>query len=438
MHPLTWSDLPGRRVVLYGLGTEGRANLRACLDRGVTPVLVDDAPPADDPDLTGLTVLGTAEGGREALLAADVVVKSPGIPLYTPLLDQVRAAGVRVVGGLALWLAGADRDRVLTITGSKGKSTTTAITGHLLSGLGFRTFTGGNLGLPPQDPAAGSDYDYWVVEVSSYQAAQVERGSAVAAVTSLSPDHLPWHGGDPEVYFRDKLSLTRTARVTVANGEDDKLRARADQLGGEVRWVGDDPSATWTEGLGLLGRHNRINALLAREALRAMGVPGTDDDAALTAAAAGFAGLESRLSTVAEVGGVRFVDDGLSTNVLPVLAAVDCFPDQPVALLVGGFSRGIDYRPLGEGLAGRTSPLRVFPMPDNGADIARAVSEANPGPLVTVAPVAELADAVAQAHRWVGPGGVVLLSPAAPSFGHFHDYRDRGRAFADAARSLQP
>lgn len=431
MRPPTWSDLVGRRVALFGLGTEGRANLRACRALGLEPVIVDDNPPA------GEAVLRTDAGGREALLAAEFVVKSPGIPLYAPIIAELQAAGVEVVGGLGLWLAGADPDRVLCITGSKGKSTTTAIAGHLLTGLGFRPFVGGNLGLPPQDPEAGSDYDYWVVEVSSYQASQVRSSSTVTAVTSLSPDHLPWHGGDPEIYFRDKLSLTHGARVTVANGEDVLLRERAAQLGGDVHWVVDDPTADWTAELGLLGRHNRVNALVAREALRAMGVPGADDDTALTRAAAGFGGLDSRLSTVAEVGGVTFVDDGLSTNVLPVLAAVDCFPDRRVALLVGGQSRGIDYRPLAVGLRRREVDLRLFPMPDNGADIVEAVRSTGPGLHVSIEPVKPLADAVAAAYAWAGPGGVVLLSPAAPSFGHFVDYKDRGRAFTEAATALK-
>lgn len=430
MRPPTFADLVGRRVALFGLGTEGRANLRACRELGIEPVLVDDNP-GDD-----ATVLATADGGREALLAAEFVIKSPGIPLYASIVTDLEAAGVQVVGGLALWLAGADPDRVLCITGSKGKSTTTAIAGHLLQGLGFRTFVGGNLGLPPQDPEAGTDFDYWVVEVSSYQAAQVRTSPSVTAVTSLSPDHLPWHGGDPEIYFRDKLNLTRGARVTVANGEDPLLRSHADQLGGDVHWVSDDPTADWTDGLNLLGRHNRVNALVAREALRAMGVPGADNDSALTRAALGFGGLDSRLSTVAEVGGVTFVDDGLSTNVLPVLAAVECFPDRRVALLVGGQSRGIDYRPLAVGLRRREVELRLFPMPDNGSDIADAVTTEGAGDLVSLEPVRLLTDAVAAAYEWVGTGGVVLLSPAAPSFGHFVDYQDRGRAFTAAAERL--
>ncbi|MTD14853.1 UDP-N-acetylmuramoyl-L-alanine--D-glutamate ligase [Nakamurella sp. YIM 132087] len=442
--PISWSDLADLRVGVYGLGTEGRANLRACDVRGLHPVLVDDRPPAttaDDPDLDGRVVLATESGGQAALLLCDVVIKSPGVPAYGPVVRELEAAGVLVAGGLGLWLMEAPREKVLCITGSKGKSTTTSIAGHLLSGLGYRTFVGGNLGSPPQDPRAAGEYDRYVIEVSSYQATDLPVSPPVVAVTSLSPDHLPWHGGDPETYFADKLSLATNpgVRTVIANGEDVLLATRPELQTGHTRWVRstDDPDATWMQPLGLLGAHNRLNAMVARECLRALDVPEADDAAALERAAAGFAGLESRLHIVGDVGGVTFVDDGLSTNVLPVLAAVDSFPDRRVALLVGGQSRGIDYRPLATGLRRRTLPLAVFTMPDNGPDIAAALGTEGAGDTVTVEATASLAEAVARAYEWAAPDGVVLLSPAAPSFGRFKDYRDRGRAFVAAMESLR-
>jgi UDP-N-acetylmuramoyl-L-alanine---L-glutamate ligase len=436
--PISWSELAGRRVGIWGLGTEGRANLRACDVRGLDPVLVDDAAgPTDDPDLRGRPVLTTASGGLDALLSCDVVIKTPGISAYSPAALTLEQAGVQVLGGLGMWLAGADLGRVVCVTGTKGKSTTTSILGHLLRGLGYRTFIGGNLGTPPQDPAAPTDVDYWVIEVSSYQAYDVPVSPPVVCVTSLSEDHLPWHGNDPERYFADKLSLcTRPgARLTVANGDDPVIAAHAGLLGPRVDWV-HDGDADWATSLGLLGRHNRLNALIARQALSALGIPFDDDS--LRAAGGGFAGLPSRLHVVGEVGGVTFVDDGLSTNVLPVLAAVDSFPDRRVALLVGGQSRGISYDALGVGLRSRTHPLRLFPMPDNGADIAAAVAGVGAGDAVSIADVLPLADAVRAAHDWAQPDGVVLLSPAAPSFGRFRDYRDRGAAFEAVLHSLRP
>jgi UDP-N-acetylmuramoylalanine--D-glutamate ligase len=348
--------------------------------------------------------------------------------------------GVPVVGGLGLWLQGADRSRVVAVTGTKGKSTTTAITGHLLRGLGHSCTVGGNIGLPPWDPETaapdGPGPEYWVIEVSSYQACDLACSPPVVAVTSLHPDHLPWHRGDVETYYDDKLSVCTQpgAELTVANGDSDLLRARRDRLGPRVQWVhGDDePGARWIEPLGLLGLHNRRNALIARSLLRALGVPLADDEVALSRAATGFVGLESRLKLIGTRDGVAFVDDSLATNVLPTLAAVEAFADRRVALVVGGQSRGIDYAPLAVGLRRRTRELLLLTIPDNGPDIRAAVEATGAGPDVRVEQAGDLAAAVRAAFAWARPGGVVLLSPAAPSFGRFRDYRDRGEAFAAA------
>ena len=282
---ISWSDLRGRTVGVWGLGVEGRANVSKLDALGVEPVLVDDAPPAGG--LDGRPVLATAVGGMEALARCEAVVKTPGLSRYRTDVEALVAGGTPVVGGLGLWLAEADLARVLCITGTKGKSTTTAIAGHLLVGLGYEVVTGGNLGVPPYAPGAPADADWWVVEVSSYQATDVAVSPPVVAVTSLHPDHLPWHRGDPETYYADKLSLCSRpgADLTVANGDSPLLRDHRDLLGPRVEWVtapdGSDALPPWAEPLGLLGRHNARNARIARAALAALGVPEAADDAAL-------------------------------------------------------------------------------------------------------------------------------------------------------------
>jgi UDP-N-acetylmuramoylalanine--D-glutamate ligase len=189
--------------------------------------------------------------------------------------------------------------------------------------------------------------------------------------------------------------------------------------------------------LGLLGGHSRRNALIARAGLQALGVPEADDPDALRAAAADFAALESRLCLIGNVGEVAFVDDSLSTNVLPTLAAVDAFPDRRIALIVGGQERGIDYAPLAVGLRTRTSDTLLITVPDNGPEIRRQVAEADPGPRVTITESDDLTKAAIEGYDWARPGGVVLLSPAAASFGRFRDYRERGAVFATAMESCR-
>jgi UDP-N-acetylmuramoyl-L-alanine---L-glutamate ligase len=459
---ISWSDLRGRTVGVWGLGVEGRATVRKLADLGVTPVLVDDRPPEGGvAEHADLPVLATAGGGAAALAGCDVVVKTPGISRYRPEVAAVEATGTAVVGGLGLWLAEADRSRVLCITGTKGKSTTSAIAGHLLDRLGHRVLVGGNLGLPPYDPEAPSDVDYWVVEVSSYQATDVATSPPVVAVTSLHPDHLTWHRDDPDTYYADKLSLCTQpgAALTIANGDSALLRERRARLGPQVEWVtveapptsadrgaapvalSDSDSdgagaggADWTAGLGLLGAHNRRNALIARACLVALGAGGAADDDAVARAAHGFEHLESRLRPVRTVDGVLFVDDSLSTNVLPTIAGVDAFPGRRVAVIVGGQDRGIDYRPLATALSSRRSGTLVAVTESEVGPRILAAFEATPrAPEVEVAAYDGIDAATVAGFAWARPDGVVLLSPAAPSFDRYRDYRDRAAAFVAAA-----
>jgi UDP-N-acetylmuramoylalanine-D-glutamate ligase len=157
--PISWSALADASVGVWGLGVEGTASIRRLRSMGRTPVLVDDAP--SSPALDGLEVLTTGSGGLAALHRCDVVVKSPGISRYRPEVAQLEAAGVPVCGGLGLFMEEADPTRVACITGTKGKSTTTALAVHLLTRLGYRARAGGNIGQPPWDPAAQPEPDFY-------------------------------------------------------------------------------------------------------------------------------------------------------------------------------------------------------------------------------------------------------------------------------------
>jgi UDP-N-acetylmuramoyl-L-alanine---L-glutamate ligase len=425
-----WSGLAGLKVGVWGVGVEGAATLRRLAADRTTPYAVVDRVAGAASD--GREVLALDDGGLDRLLECDVVIKSPGISPYDEPARALTDAGVRLTGGLALWLEDAPRDRVACLTGTKGKSTATAIAGALCRGLGHDTFVGGNIGRAPWDPSV-TTAAWSFVETSSYQAHDVTTGPRVVAVTSLSQDHLVWHHGY-ETYVRDKLSLcTRPGvEVVVTPAADAELARYADLLGPHVTPV-EEVDAPWTDGLGLIGRHNLRNALLARAVLVALGVPGADDDAALAAAAASYEPLPSRLTRVGRVGDVEFVDDSLSTNTLPTLAAVESFPGRRVALLVGGQDRGIDYAPLALGLR-ESADLLVLTLPDNGPRIADTIRSL--APTVAVEECADLRSAVRRGHEWAVPDGVVLLSPAAPSFGVFRDYAERAEVFTAAMREL--
>jgi UDP-N-acetylmuramoylalanine--D-glutamate ligase len=432
--PISWSALADASVGVWGLGVEGQASVRRLRSMGRAPVLVDDAPAS--PAIDGLEVVATDDGGLAALTGCDVVVKGPGISRYRPEVAHLEESGVVVCGGLGLFMAEADPTRVACITGTKGKSTTTALAVHLLTGLGFVARAGGNIGHPPWDPTADPAPDYWVVETSSFQVPDLDNAPRVVAVTSLSPDHLDWHG-TVERYYADKLSLCTKPGVTLAlvNGADEELRAQARLLGSHVRWVDAaevERDTDWSRSLGLTGPHNARNASVARAVLEGLDIPGASDPDRLAEAAQGFEGLPSRCRSLGSVGAIEFVDDGLSTNVLPAQAALEAFAERPVALLVGGHDRGLDYTPLGRTIAERKQPTLVVTMPDNGPRIGQVVRDVTGG-RVEVLDAVNLDAAVEAAVEWAPDGGVVLLSPAAPSFGRFADYRERSAAFAQAA-----
>jgi UDP-N-acetylmuramoylalanine--D-glutamate ligase len=435
MPPLiSWSALTSASVGVWGLGVEGRASVRRLASMGIVPVLVDDKPP--EATVGGLKVLATDEGGLRTLLSCDVVVKGPGISRYRPEVEQLENAGVPVRSGLGLWLEDVPLERVTCITGTKGKSTTTAIAGHLLTRLGYDAKVGGNIGLPPWEPSGENEPDYWVIETSSYQVPDLTNGPPVVAVTSLSPDHLDWHGS-VERYYADKLALCTKPGVqtSIADGSNATLHDCTSALGSHVQWVdADDPDfgGRWVRALDLPGEHNVRNAAMARAVLRSMGVVEAEDATKMEAAAEGFQGLPNRCHSIGHVGLVEFVDDSLSTNVLPAQAALEAYGDRPVALLVGGHDRGLDYAPLGQAVGRRAVPTLVVTMPSNGPRIGSAIREVV-GDAVEVVDATDLDEAVATAWAWASEGGVVLLSPAAPSFGRYADYRVRGRAFAEAA-----
>jgi UDP-N-acetylmuramoylalanine--D-glutamate ligase len=318
------------------------------------------------------------------------------------------------------------------VTGTKGKSTVATITAHLATGLGVDAVATGNLGVPPFAPDAQTAGRLVVVETSSFQATDVAHSPAVVAITSLGEDHLDWHR-TVERYHADKLSLTSQPGATwTIVAESPALRAARRQLGGEVVVaIDDDP--TLASALGLVGRHGRSNAAVAIAALRAAGVEGADDPDRVLAAAAGYTPLPGRFREIARHDGVRYVDDSLATNPLPTIAALDALGDERVALLLGGHDRGVDYGELVAAIGARRGATLVVTLPDNGPVIGQRIAATSS---VDVVDAADLDEAVGIARRWVRDGGVVLLSPAAPSFSQFRDWRARSDAFAAAVDAV--
>lgn len=447
------SQLEGLRVALWGWGREGQAAWRAIRSRLPTLPLTlfctpDEVAAARSCGDTLLNVEDDASADR--LAAFDVVIKSPGISPYGAAAAAAAARGTRFIGGTGLWFAehgdaaGIARNTVC-ITGTKGKSTTTALLAHLLRAAGRRTALAGNIGLPLLellDAAPAQAPESWVIELSSYQTGDVAASGLrpdIAVVLNVFPEHLDWHGSEAR-YVADKLQLVTAARprVAVLNAADPRLAA-LDLPDSDIRWFGDesgwhlrgdflfdrDTRVMDTSSLPLPGRHNRGNLCAALTALDAMGL----DAAGLAPRAGDFIPLPHRLQTLGTRDGLTWVNDSISTTPYASLAALDCFADSRVAVLLGGHDRGVDWTEFAKALAGH-APEVVVTMGANGPRIHQVLAPlaANRGFVLMAAD--DLADAVDQARAALDGEGVILLSPGAPSFGPYRDYVARGRHFA--------
>jgi len=429
--PTGFADLAGKRVGLYGYGIEGRAV--AARLAGVAELVIVDESDGLEPD-----VLVASRGGLEALLTCDVVLKSPGIPRRREDVLALEGHGVTVTSALNLWLHDVDRERVVAVTGTKGKSTTTALITFFLSSLGLEAQRLGNIGQPPYDPSVDTSTGWLVLEVSSFQAVDLDVAPAVIVVTSLGSDHVDWHGS-LEQYRSDKLSLTQAAgphHTLVADSAT--LREVRDQIGGEVDVVGPDTTGLAAD-LGLIGSHNDSNVALALRAVATLtGIDPATVRESIASVASSFTPLRGRLTLVAteELDGaqVRYVDDGLATSVLPAVAALEVFADEAVALIAGGFDRGVEYGELAEALVSRSQPTTLITSGNAGLRISDEVRRRDKELVQHSA--TSMFEAVELARAALGEGGVVLLSPAAPSFDRYHNWEERSEDFTQVVRSL--
>jgi len=430
------ADLEHARVAVWGHGREGRAALAVLQKRfpekQLTLICAEDEKPLVADDAHIRIVTGSVDA--PSLSAFDVVIKSPGISPYKSPVPEAMAAGVRFTSGTALWFAERPDARVIGVTGTKGKSTTSAMIAHIARSLGIRTALAGNIGLPLLELLDG-EAQLWVVELSSFQTG--EAGPLdVGVITNLYEEHLDWHG-TRERYAIDKLKLADTARTLVVNAEQPELLARTaahprrPTFGDSAGWYVRDAAICRggervlpLSAIPLPGEHNAMNVCAAFAALDAMGF----DAIAAAKHVITFKSLPHRLQALGARDGVEYVNDSISTTPHATIEALRSLHGRVVTVLVGGFDRGIDWSPYVEYVA-KHPPHGILAMGANGARIVEALHASQ----FDVVQVTTLAEAVQRAKTSTADGGVILLSPGAPSFDQFKDYAERGREFARLA-----
>ena len=432
-----------KSIAIWGAGREGAAALDYVKSHHPDLVItvLNDQPlsAAARAGLGDTRVLIGAEAAQALSVGSfDVVIKSPGVSPYRPEVEEARRRGVDFTSVTNLWFEENPRAKTIAVTGTKGKTTTSSLIHHLLRRAGLDASLIGNGGVPALTQKTA--HEFTVLELSSYQTADLKHAPTIALITSLYPEHAPWHGG-VERYFSDKLRLAQLDETTllVTNGADPRLR-EAFASRPNTLWYNDTDGFRVENGglykgaapfahehFPLKGAHNLANLAAALTIARHMGL----DLAACEESLADFAIPPHRLSEFT-VDGVLCVDDSISTIPEATLAALKTFADRPFCLILGGEDRGQAYAELYAYLKERP-PRFVALMPANGKRILHELAAlALPFERKLMENLDEAVDACFQRLK---KGDLLLLSPAAPSYGQFVNFEERGRRFEELCRA---
>ncbi|HEY5212056.1 MAG TPA: UDP-N-acetylmuramoyl-L-alanine--D-glutamate ligase [Acidobacteriaceae bacterium] len=467
-------ELKNKRVLVVGLGKSGLAAARFLKERGARVTVSDARPATLIAELSDLLDQGfMVEAGSHGLLTfrrQDLIVVSPGVPMSTPVLTQVRAMGAHIIGELELGVEFLQGE-VIGITGSNGKTTTTTLLGEILKAAGKPTLVGGNIGLPvtamvaesvelsrrggeadPPPAAKDDNSKVWsVIEVSSFQLETVETFKPrIAVVLNITPDHLDRHG-DFATYAGAKGRITefQTAEdFLVLNGEDKETQMVAAKTKAQIYWFsGRRPikQGTFVHGesimfipregakaepvmpvaeIPLAGAHNVENVLAAVCVARLAGV----ESETIRGAVRAFTAVEHRLEFVREVAGVRYYNDSKATNVDATMKAIEAFAGG-IHLILGGKDKDSDYRVLAPLLRERVKTVITI------GSAAEKIERQLDG-VVKIESAETLDRAVAFAQETAVAGDTVLLAPACSSFDQFENYEQRGRVFKELVTAL--
>jgi UDP-N-acetylmuramoylalanine--D-glutamate ligase len=454
------ADLRGRRALVLGLARSGIAAARALADAGAKVTAYDRRDRHALADGIGrlggrpvaLALAASPDEVRDLLRGADLVVTSPSISPDFPTTDRwlrdalrdAAASGVQLTSEVDLFLR-LTRARVLAVTGTKGKTTTTALIGAMMEAGDVPHLVGGNIGAPLIERLDELSADHWaVLELSELQLPTISRGADLAVYTNITADHLDRHASlDAYRNVKGRLArLTAGRGAVVLNADDPGCAELGASVAGELHWYGlDDPSreASVADGelivagdrilpeaqVPLAGRHMLSNVLAGSLAARLAGISAP----AIAEAIRGFPGVPHRLEELGTRRGVRYVNDSQATIPMATLAALDAFRDAPVVLIAGGQGKGLDYRALADAIV-VTCRAAVL-IGETAAEMESLIA----GRLeVTRADSVEAA--VMAASGLARAGDVVLLSPPAASFDMFNDYAARGDAFRAAVEAV--
>lgn len=424
---MLFKDLNNKKIGIWGKGKEGLSAHKA-IEKYAAALSVTFF---DDSDLSGL-------------FDFDIIITSPGVSLYRPEIQEAKQRGICFTTGTDLFLSNRPQNaKIIGITGTKGKSTTTSLLYHLLKSLGYNVELAGNIGKPLLD-LLGSKATYIIAELSSYQCASLTKGCDVGVILNLYPEHLQWHLTHQN-YYSDKCRLAELSTLVIANRDNETLVPLLNNhknvtyyndMGGihitDNSFYQGAKKIVATDVLNLKGIHNAQNACAVLSVLDKLNIQLTPEQ--ITTAFQTMSALPHRLQTVGTYAGRTFVDDSISTTPQSAIAAVKAMDNgQPITLIVGGFDRGQVYHELIEYALSIKNRISFVALPDTGN---RLYKEAKINGFNAFF-VEDMHNAVYHAYKITPIGGTVILSPAAPSYNSYRNFEERGQDFKDKIISLE-
>lgn len=447
-----------KQVVILGAGESGNGAALLAQKQGYE-VWVSDFGTIKEGYKNELKQWGIAfeEGGHDMdkVLSADIIIKSPGIPEKAPVVKAIRAKGIELISEIEWGFRYKGDSKIIAITGSNGKSTTTSLTYHILKESGLDVAMVGNIGYSFARQVAEDPKPWYVAEISSFQLDDIVTFKPdIAMILNITPDHLDRYNYEFDNYVAAKFRITENQDkedIVILNRDDEASRKYLEQNtinpriiyitmsdahnnsgdGGymqnedmHIKWEGDDMKVSIHD-MTLDGKHNQFNSMAAGISARAAGIRKEKIRDCFET----FEGLEHRLEFVATVRGVDFINDSKGTNLNSVWFALESMK-KSVVLILGGQDKGNDYNEIMELVEDKVKAIVCM-----GLDNTK-IHAAFEGKVAHIADTQSAADAVNAAYAFADKGDVVLLSPGCASFDLFKNYEDRGRQFKEAVKSL--
>ncbi len=418
-----------KTILVVGYGVEGKTLVQYLKNAGAQITVADQNPEVEDPTIgvdwkTGADYLNDLEN-------FDLIAFSPGVKLAT--YQQLLASNKPLITQTQIFFEQSPTKNIIGVTGTNGKGTTCTMLYQMMQNAGLNVYLAGNIGEPMLPLLSKlTDEDWVILELSSYQLRDISTSPKIGVMLNITPDHLDQHG-EFEDYVAAKANLIRfqTEQDWAVINQDYSVTADLASLTrAQIKWFGGEDFTDTGWQLSIPGVHNHENAAAAM----AVGEILEIDPVIIEKSLSEFTGLPHRLELVAEINGIKFIDDSISTSPAPAMAAIEAF-SQPKICILGGSPKSANYAEIAQKIAQSTSIKAIFTIGTTGPKISQALLDSGfHGEIISSCE--NISQVVEQAFKRAESGDIVLLSPGDASFDWFKNYKDRGEQFSQAVRKL--